>query len=80
VAVDGIVIPRWFLQPLREALEEAGHEVAYPVLRAPLAACLERVRTRDSTVADPAVIEQLCDGDAADDVAQRLRDGTLALR
>ena len=31
--VDGIVIPAWFLRPLREALETAGHRVAYAVLR-----------------------------------------------
>lgn len=40
--VEGIVIPRWFLTPLREALEAAGHQVAYAVLRAPLELCLAR--------------------------------------
>jgi tRNA uridine 5-carbamoylmethylation protein Kti12 len=44
--VDGIVLPRWFLIPLRDALREAGLEVAYVVLRAPLETCVERVRTR----------------------------------
>jgi hypothetical protein len=40
--VEGIVIPRWFLTPLREALEERGHDVAYAVLRAPLELCVSR--------------------------------------
>ena len=40
--VEGIVIPRWFLGPLREALEAAGHQVAYAVLRAPLDLCISR--------------------------------------
>jgi hypothetical protein len=40
--VEGIVIPRWFLTPLREALEAAGHEVAYVVLHAPVDLCLSR--------------------------------------
>jgi hypothetical protein len=40
--VEGIVIPRWFLIPLRDALRAAGHEVAYVVLRAPIELCLVR--------------------------------------
>jgi hypothetical protein len=40
--VEGIVIPRWFLAPLREALEARGHEVAYAVLRTPLATSVAR--------------------------------------
>jgi hypothetical protein len=40
--VEGIVIPRWFLGPLSDALRGAGHEVAYAVLRAPLDLCLAR--------------------------------------
>lgn len=40
--VEGIVIPRWFLAPLTEQLWDAGHEVAYAVLRAPLELCLAR--------------------------------------
>lgn len=44
--IDGIVLPRWFLIPLRDALREAGIEVAYVVLRASLDTCVERVRTR----------------------------------
>jgi len=45
--VDGIVIPEWFLEPLRGALQAAGHRVAYAVLRAPLATCLERIQARE---------------------------------
>jgi hypothetical protein len=40
--VEGIVIPRWFLTPLRAALQERGHAVAYAVLRAPLDLCISR--------------------------------------
>jgi tRNA uridine 5-carbamoylmethylation protein Kti12 len=58
--VDGIVLPRFFFEPLRDALREAGHEVAYAVLRAPLDVCLARARSRDSqTLADPHVVERL---------------------
>jgi tRNA uridine 5-carbamoylmethylation protein Kti12 len=56
--VDGIVLPRFFFEPLRDALREAGHEVAYAVLRAPLQVCLARAGTRDSQpLADPLVVE-----------------------
>lgn len=58
--IDGIVIPRWFLDPLREALERAGHSVAYAVLRAPLPVCVSRAAARaDGTLADAHVISQL---------------------
>ena len=58
--VDGIVIPGWFLEPLRDALREAGHEVAYAVLSAPLEACLERVQGREGDPpVDAGAIEQL---------------------
>ena len=40
--VEGIILPGWFLAPLRDELQAAGHEVAYAVLRAPLATCRER--------------------------------------
>jgi predicted kinase len=56
--VDGIIIPRWFLGPIREALDAAGHSAAYAVLRAPLATCLARVAAREPHV-HPAVVEQL---------------------
>lgn len=58
--VDGIVIPGWFLEPLRDALHEAGHPVSYAVLRAPLEICLERIDEREGgPLAEPAVIERL---------------------
>jgi adenylate kinase family enzyme len=58
--VDGIVLPRFFLEPLRDALREAGHEVAYAVLRAPLEVCMARAAGRDSRpLAEPGVIEDL---------------------
>lgn len=58
--VDGIIIPDWFLAPLRDSLREAGHPVAYAVLRAPLAVCASRARSRDSqALAEPDVVERL---------------------
>ena len=58
--VDGIVLPRYFFEPLRDALREAGHAVAYAVLRAPLDVCLARAGSRDSQpLADPHVVERL---------------------
>jgi tRNA uridine 5-carbamoylmethylation protein Kti12 len=58
--IDGIVIPGWFLEPLRDALQEAGRKVAYAVLREPLSVCAERVRGRDrEPLAGPEVIERL---------------------
>ena len=30
--VDGIILPGWFLEPLRDSLSDAGHPVAYAVL------------------------------------------------
>ena len=58
--LDGIFLPAWFLPPVRDSLQEAGHEVAYTVLRAPLAVCLERASGRGQRpLDDPAVIEQL---------------------
>jgi predicted kinase len=58
--VDGIVIPRWFLEPLRASLGAAGFPVALAVLRAPLAVCLSRARERGwSGLADDGVIERI---------------------
>jgi hypothetical protein len=55
--IDGIVSPRWFFESLRDALQAAGHEVAYVVLRAPLATCRSRAASRErSWLADAAVI------------------------
>ena len=57
VVIDGIVLPRWFLIPLRDALSEAGQEVAYVVLRAPLEICASRVAQReDVPLPEPEVV------------------------
>lgn len=58
--VDGIVIPGWFLEPLRDALHDAGQQVAFAVLRAPLSACRARAQARTrEPLDDPRVVEQL---------------------
>ena len=58
--VDGIVLPRFFFEPLRDALRDGGHAVAYAVLRAPLDVCVARAVARDSQpLADPEVVERL---------------------
>jgi chloramphenicol 3-O-phosphotransferase len=58
--VDGIVLPRFFLEPLRDALEGDGHTVAYAVLRAPLEVCTARAASRgDRPLAEPGVVESL---------------------
>ncbi len=55
--IDGIVLPRWFLAPLRDVLQEAGHEVVYVVLRAPLSLCARRVEHRERfPSAEPGVV------------------------
>ncbi len=62
--IDGIVLPEWFLVPLSDALGDAGHRVAYAVLREPLAICIERVQRRegDPELIVPDVIERLWRG------------------
>ena len=58
--IDGIVIPGWYLEPVRDALRETGHEVALAVLRAPMAVCVERVQEREGEPSvEAAVLEQL---------------------
>ena len=58
--VDGIVIPAWFLAPLRDALRSAGHPVAYAVLRAPFPTCRERVQNREGEPpVDSNALEQI---------------------
>lgn len=58
--IDGIVIPGWFLEPLRDGLGVAGYEVAYAVLRAPLPVCVERAQGRErDPLSEPDVIERL---------------------
>jgi hypothetical protein len=61
--VDGIVIPGWFLEPVRDALRAAGHGVDLAILRAPLSACLARVRQREGIHSiDPEAIERVWQG------------------
>jgi tRNA uridine 5-carbamoylmethylation protein Kti12 len=58
--IDGIVSPRWFFEPLRDSLQNAGLMVAYAVLRPPLAVCRSRaVMGESGQPADPAVVGQL---------------------
>jgi predicted kinase len=58
--VDGIVIPGWFLEPLRDAISAAGLAAAFAVLRPPLPVAIERAGGRGSSrLSDPAVVEQL---------------------
>jgi predicted kinase len=58
--IDGIVIPGWFLEPVREVLHDAGHQVALAVLRAPLSLCLARVQEREGgPEADSGALEQI---------------------
>lgn len=58
--VDGIVIPGRFFGPLRDSLDAAGHDVAFAVLRAPLAECVKRCAGRGPrSLSDANVIEQL---------------------
>lgn len=58
--VDGVVIPRFFLDPMCEVMERAGLRVAYAVLRAPLEECVRRVDEREGgPLADPEAISRL---------------------
>ena len=59
--LEGIVIPRWTLGVIREAIEAAGVPVAYAVLRAPQSACAARVEEREGSpdIFDPAVLARI---------------------
>lgn len=58
--IDGIIQPRWFLAPLGDALRDAGHAVAYAVLRPPLDVCTARAASRRTDrLSDPVVVEQI---------------------
>jgi predicted kinase len=58
--VDGIVLPGWFLKPLRDALHDNGRRVAYAVLRAPLPVCRARAKGRErEPLDDSEAIERL---------------------
>jgi predicted kinase len=52
--IEGIVIPRWTLGAVREALATAGVEAAYAVLRAPQSVCASRFHEREG---DPSLME-----------------------
>lgn len=52
--LEGIVIPRWTLGVIREALQGAGVPIAYAVLRAPHRECAGRVHEREG---DPDLFE-----------------------
>jgi len=53
--VEGIILPRWFLTPLRDGLREAGLRAVYVALRAPLPVCLGRLERRDGAVDAEAI-------------------------
>jgi predicted kinase len=58
--IDGIVIPGWFLEPVRDVLRGVGHPVALAVLRAPLSVCLARVKEREGEPdPDSGALEQI---------------------
>jgi hypothetical protein len=58
--IDGIIIPGWFFEPLRAAISGAGFDVAYAVLRPPLAVAVQRAASRQSgPVPEADVVEQL---------------------
>jgi len=58
--VDGIILPRFFFEPLRDGLRAAGHTVAYAVLRAPLDVCSARAASRgDRPLGEPEVVTRL---------------------
>ena len=61
--IDGIISPRWFYEPLRSSLVDAGLRVDYAILRPVLPVAINRAAERTSTrLADPAVIAQLSRG------------------
>lgn len=58
--VEGIIIPGWYFEPLRDSLIERGIEVACAVLRASLSACVSRSRGRArDPLSDASAVEQL---------------------
>ena len=44
--VDGILVPGWFLEPIRDSLRSANVDVSLTILRPPLATALQRTRER----------------------------------
>lgn len=57
---EGIVIPGFFFEPLRDSLRAAGQDISLAVLRAPLDTCLERIQAREGQpTVDAAALEQI---------------------
>jgi hypothetical protein len=48
--IDGIIISGWFFEPLRDSIGASGFDVAYAVLRPPLALAVERAASRRSSL------------------------------
>ncbi len=58
--IDGIIIPGWFFEPLRDSLTERGHQVAYAVLRASVGTCQSRCSDRAlEPLSDASAVKQL---------------------
>lgn len=58
--IDGIISPKWFMEPLKQALASHGHSTAYAILRPTLATCIARTAARSSPqLSNPKVIAQL---------------------
>jgi predicted kinase len=58
--VDGIISPKWFLEPLRHGIASLGHAVSYAILLPPLATCIARATGRGGDeLSKPDVITQL---------------------
>jgi cytidylate kinase len=58
--IDGIIIPGWFFEPLRDSISASGFDVTYAVLRPPLAVAVERAAIRPaSPLSEAGVVEQL---------------------
>lgn len=58
--VEGIIIPKWFLLPLSDALLAAGHSVSFAILRPTLQTCLARAAARSGAeLSNPDVIAHI---------------------
>jgi predicted kinase len=58
--VDGILIPGWFFEPVRDGLRAHGFDVAYAILRPSFDIAVARARGRElSALKDSAVLQQL---------------------
>jgi hypothetical protein len=71
----GMVIPGWFLEPLRDVLHGAGYQVAYAVLREPLSVCAVRAQERERVID----LEGRTPDQAADVIAESLAAGGLTV-